>query len=504
MVGRVSTVAFHGIEVEDVDVQVQMSGGVPRFMIVGLADKAVGESRERVRGALASIGLSLPQKHISCNLAPADLAKEGSHFDLPIALALLTAMGVLPGDALDGYTVLGELGLDGRVAPVAGVLPAAIAAAAAGRGVVCPAATGGEAAWAGGAEVLAPPTLLALINHLRGTQILTPPTPRLAEDAAAVPDLADIKGQETAKRALEVAAAGAHNLLMIGPPGAGKSMLAARLPGILPPLTPAEALEVSMIHSIAGELPEGRLKRQRPYRAPHHSASLVALIGGGMRVKPGEVSLAHLGVLFLDELPEFARATLESLRQPLETGRAVVARANAHVAFPARVQLVAAMNPCRCGWLDDAARGCARAPRCAADYQSKISGPLLDRIDLHVEVPAVSASDLTLPPPAEGSAQVAARVATARDVQRARYAKVDNGPRTNAEADGALLEEVAAPDAEGRKLLTDAAERMRLTARGYHRTLRVARTLADLDGSPRVRRLHIAEALAWRRPLATG
>jgi magnesium chelatase family protein len=504
MVGRVSTVAFHGIEVRDVDVQVQMSGGLPRFMIVGLADKAVGESRERVRGALASIGLSLPQKHISCNLAPADLAKEGSHFDLPIALALLTAMGVLPGDALDGYTVLGELGLDGAIAPVAGVLPAAIAAAAAGRGVVCPAATGGEAAWAGGVEVLAPPTLLALINHLRGTQVLTPPAPRLAEDAAGAPDLADIKGQETAKRALEVAAAGAHNLLMIGPPGAGKSMLAARLPGILPPLTPAEALEVSMIHSIAGELPEGKLKRQRPYRAPHHSASLVALIGGGVRVKPGEVSLAHLGVLFLDELPEFARATLESLRQPLETGRAVVARANAHVAFPARVQLVAAMNPCRCGWLDDPALGCARAPRCAADYQSKISGPLLDRIDLHVAVPAVSASDLALPPPAEGSAHVAARVAAARAVQRARYAGIENGPRTNAEADGALLEEVAAPDAEGRKLLTDAAERMRLTARGYHRTLRVARTLADLDGAPSVRRIHIAEALAWRRPLAAG
>jgi magnesium chelatase family protein len=267
----------------------------------------------------------------------------------------------------------------------------------------------------------------------------------------------------------------------------------------LPPLTPAEALEVSMIHSVAGELPEGQLLRNRPYRAPHHSASLVALIGGGQRVRPGEVSLAHSGVLFLDELPEFARATLESLRQPIETGRAVVARANAHVSFPARFQLVAAMNPCRCGYLDDPALGCARVPKCAQEYQSKISGPLLDRIDLHVEVPAVAASDLSLPPPAEGSAQIAARVAAARDLQRIRYAKIENGPRTNAELDGKLLEELAAPDAEGRKLLTEAAERMRLSARGYHRTLRIARTLADLEASPHVRRIHIAEALAWRR-----
>jgi len=504
MIGRVATVAFQGIDVVPVDVQVQMSSGMPKFMIVGLADKAVGESRERVRGALASIGLSLPQKHITVNLAPADLAKEGSHFDLPIALALLAAMGVLPADALDGYTVLGELSLDGGIAPVAGVLPAAIGAAAQSHGIVCPEATGGEAAWAGGIAVLAPPTLLALINHLRGAQVLTPPTPRIAEDNVAALDLADIKGQETAKRALEVTAAGAHNLLMLGPPGAGKSMLAARLPGILPPLTPAEALEVSMIHSVAGELAEGKLLRRRPFRAPHHSASLVSLIGGGLRVKPGEVSLAHLGVLFLDELPEFARATLESLRQPLETGRAVVARANAHVSFPARVQLVAAMNPCRCGYLDDASLACSRAPRCAQDYQSKISGPLLDRIDLHVEVPAVTPADLALPPPAERSADVAARVAKAREIQAARFARIDRGPRTNAEADGALLDEIAAPDAEGKKLLTDAAERMRLTARGYHRVLRVARTLADLEASPSVRRIHIAEALAWRRPAHGG
>jgi len=349
--------------------------------------------------------------------------------------------------------------------------------------------------------VLAPATLLSLINHFRGSQVLTPPEPRVAEDGAMAPDLADIKGQETAKRALEIAAAGAHNLLMVGPPGAGKSMLAQRLPGILPPLDAREALEVSMVHSVAGMLEGGRLARRRPFRDPHHSASLAALVGGGLRARPGEVSLAHNGVLFLDELPEFQRPTLEALRQPIESGAAVVARANAHVTYPARFQLVAAMNPCRCGHLDDPAIACARAPRCAQDYQAKISGPLFDRIDLHVEVPAVSPADLSLPPPAEGSEQVAGRVAAARAVQARRYdgLPADRRIRTNAQADGKLLEEVAAPDAPGRKLLTEAAEALRLTARGYHRVLRVARTLADLDGAESVRRIHIAEALSYRR-----
>ena len=289
-------------------------------------------------------------------------------------------------------------------------------------------------------------------------------------------------------------------MLMIGPPGSGKSMLAARLSGLLPPLAPAEALEVSMIHSVAGQLSDGRLLRRRPFRDPHHSASIPSLVGGGMRARPGEVSLAHNGVLFLDELPEFQRGALEALRQPLESGRCSVARANAHVTYPARVQLVAAMNPCRCGYLGDPALACTKAPRCGAEYQSKISGPLLDRIDLHVEVPAVNPSDLSLPPPAEGSAEVAARVAAARETQRARYDGLTGGRvRCNAEIDGELLEQVAAPDASGRALLTEAAERMRLSARGYHRVLRVARTLADLDDAASVRRIHIAEALSYRR-----
>jgi magnesium chelatase family protein len=506
VVARVRTVAFSGIEVLDVEAQVTITSGLIAFTVVGLPDKAVAESRERVRAALAGLGLAVPPRRITVNLAPADLLKEGSHFDLPIALGLLAAMDVLPGEEIAEYVALGELSLDGSLLPVAGVLPAAMGAAAAGRGLICPAASGGEAAWAGGAEVLAAPSLLALINHFKGTQVLSPPEPRVAEAPRSPLDLKDIKGQETAKRALEVAAAGGHNLLMIGPPGSGKSMLAARLPGLLPPLDPSEALEVSMIHSVAGQLRDGKLMRQRPFRDPHHSASLAALVGGGLRGRPGEVSLAHLGVLFLDELPEFQRASLEALRQPLESGRAPVARVNAHVTYPARVQLVAAMNPCRCGHLDDAALACGRAPKCAQDYQSKISGPLFDRIDLHIDVPAVRPADLALPPPAEGSAAVGARVGAARARQASRYARLpaDRRIRTNAELDGQLLDELAAPDAEGKRLLLDASDRLHLSARGYHRVLRVARTLADLEASDHVRRLHVAEALSYRRILLGG
>ncbi len=503
MVSRVKTVAFQGIDVLDIDVQVQILNGMPQFTLVGLPDKAVGESRERVRSALYSLGLALPPKRITVNLAPADVLKEGSHFDLPIALALLAAMDVLSGEEIARYIALGELALDGALTPVAGVLPAAVNASAHGRGLICPAASGGEAAWAADIEILAAPTLLALINHFKGSQVLSPPEPKLAAaNGAAIPDLGDVKGQETAKRALEIAAAGGHNLLMMGPPGSGKSMLAARLPGLLPPLSAVEALEVSMVHSVSGLLAGGGLLRQRPFRDPHHSASLPALVGGGTRARPGEISLAHKGVLFLDELPEFARSTLEALRQPLETGRAVVARANAHVTYPADVQLVAAMNPCRCGYLADMAQGCGRAPKCGQDYQAKISGPLFDRIDIHVEVPAVQASDLSLPPARENSAAVRSRVIAARQAQADRYAGVSD-ISVNARAEGALLDKAATPDAAGLTLLTDAATRMQLTARGYHRVLKVARTLADLDGADGVRRLHIAEALSYRR-LAPG
>ena len=497
MVALVQTVAYLGLEARAIEVQCQLAAGLPGFAVVGLPDKAVNESRQRVQAALTSMGLALPPKRIIVNMSPADLPKEGSHYDLPIALALLAAMGVTDAEQLQDYLAVGELSLDGRIVGSPGVLLAALHASERELGLICPAAQGPEARWAAGVPIVAAPDLASLLAHLKGTQVLSPPAPSSALAAPAGPDLRQVKGQEVARRALEIAAAGGHNLLMVGPPGAGKSLLASCLPTILPALTPAEALECSMVASVAGELEGGRISRARPFRAPHHSASMAAMTGGGLKVRPGEVSMAHLGVLFFDELPEFQRAVLDSLRQPLETGEVTVARANAHVTFPARVQLVAAMNPCRCGHLGDAALACSRAPRCAADYQSKVSGPLLDRIDLHVEVDAVSALDLALPPAKEGSAEVAARVAAARAIQTARLS--GSAMRSNAELDGEALDRFAAPDAEGHKLLIRAAEAMALSARGYTRIRRVARTIADLAGDEAVTRAHIAEALSYRR-----
>jgi len=502
MVARINTVAFQGVEVLPVDVQVHMASGLPAFSIVGLPNKAVSEAKERVRAALSALGLALPPKRITVNLSPADTLKEGSHFDLPIAVGLLTAMDVLPADQINGFVALGELALDGTLTSVSGVLPSAIHAHSRDLGLICPVSQGGEAVWAGELSVLAPHSLIDLVNHFKGSQVLTQPDALISESPEnTLPnlDLVDIKGQESAKRALEIAAAGGHNLVMSGPPGSGKSLLARRLPGILPPLSPAESLDVSMIHSLAGMLPDGGLVRTRPFRDPHHSASQAALVGGGVQVRPGEVSLAHLGVLFLDELPEFQRPALEALRQPIESGSAVIARASAHVTYPARFQLIAAMNPCRCGHLDDPGLACSRAPKCAEDYQSRLSGPLLDRIDLHVEVPMVTASDLALPPPAESTQDVKFRVAAARQRQTDRFQALGSSARTNAEADGQILEDIARLDQSAQALLTDAATRMRLSARGYHRILRVARTIADLDHAPDVAKPHVAEALSYRR-----
>src|SRR5256885_3522463 len=394
MVQRVTTVAFEGIGARAFDVRGRVAPGVPAFHVVGLADKAVSEARERVRSALIASGLALPARRITVNLAPADLPKEGSHYDLPIALGLMGAIGAIPHDAVNGFTVLGELFLDGSISAVAGVLPAAIGANARGEGLICPAACGPEAAWASpDMEILAATSLIQLANHFKGTQVLNRPQPKIREIDGVPLDLKDIKGQESAKRALEVAAAGGHNILMIGPPGAGKSMLAARLPSILPPLSPPELLEVSMIASVAVVIAEGALTNARPFRAPHHSASMPALVGGGLRAKPGEISLAHHGVLFLDEFPEFQPAVLDSLRQPLEAGDVTIVRANYRVTYPARFMLVAAMNPCRCGKASDPGFSCRRGQntRCAAEYQGRLSGPLIDRIDLHIEVPAGAA-----------------------------------------------------------------------------------------------------------------
>ena len=499
MVSRTTTFAFQGVEAIPVDVQVQISSGIVAFSLVGLADKAVAESRERVRAALHAVGLALPARRITVNLAPADLPKEGSHYDLPIALAILSAMGTIPQDALDGMIVMGELALDGAILPVSGALPAAVAAHSMGYGLICPKSSGGEAAWAGDElKIWAPDSLVQFVNHIKGTSVLSRPSPVKAPDEISVPDFKEIKGQEVAKRAFEVAAAGGHHLLMIGPPGAGKSMLAQRMPSLLPPLDPREMLEISMVASIAGEIKDGQLSNRRPFRNPHHSASQAALVGGGLRAKPGEMALAHHGVLFLDELPEFQPKTLESLRQPLETGQTVIARANHHVTYPARFQLIAAMNPCRCGG-GEGESACRRGPKCAQDYQARISGPLLDRIDIQIELASVRASDLALPPPSEGSREIALRIARARQIQRERYNALGiKNSSLNAYAEDRLLQEICKLDELALKLLREAADILGLSARGYHRILRVARTLADLDEKSLIGKMHIAEAVSYR------
>ncbi len=501
MVARAYTVAFEGVEARMVEVQCAIAPGMPYFGVVGLPDKAVSEAKERVRAAMAALSIALPSKRIMINLSPADLPKEGSHFDLPIALALLAALDIIPKDEVEATVALGELSLDGRLIPVLGALPAAMAAAEEDRALLCPKACGAEAAWVGATQVLAANTLNDVVRHYTGQ---TPIVPAEAGEVFTPPagrDFHDVKGQERAKRALEIAAAGRHHVLMVGTPGSGKSMLAARLPSILPPLSAQEALETSMIHSLAGLLSEGGISRARPFREPHHTASMAAIVGGGKGAKPGEISLAHNGVLFMDEFPEFPRAVLETLRQPIETGEIMVARANAHIRYPCRFLLVAAANPCKCGYMSDPARACAKAPICGDDYLGRISGPLMDRFDLRVDVPPVAYTDLDLPSAGDQSATIAARVNAARARQAARFADHPN-ITVNADVEGTLLEQIAAPDPEGRALLAKVAERFGLSARGYHRVLRVARTIADLDASATVRLPHVAEAVSYR--LAVG
>jgi magnesium chelatase family protein len=495
----VKTVSFVGISPIEIEVQIQLLNGLPAFTIVGLPDKTVAESRERIRACLFSMGISLPTKRITVNLAPADVQKEGSHYDLPIALALLAAMDVISQEDIANILAIGELSLNGAVAKVPGILPAAICAKSQGRIFICPEECAQEAVWAGEYALLAPKSLLALVNHFRGEQILPKITIQYSERNVTATNFgcfSDIKGQIMAKRAVEIAAAGAHNILMLGPPGVGKSLLASRIPSILPPISSEEALEITMIHSLAGQMTAAGLITERPYRAPHHSASLVALVGGGSSAKPGEISLAHRGILFLDELPEFSRQALESLRQPLETGQITIARASNHVTYPARIQFIAAMNPCRCGYLGTSGKECNLAPRCGKDYLRKISGPLLDRIDIFMDVPDIKISDFVQSKDEiEKSSTIKNRVVKAREIQLLRYR--GSSIKTNAEANGHELEHYLTDAAK--EILYKCIDKSKISARGYYRIVKLARTLADMENTDSIEDIHISEALSYRK-----
>lgn len=495
MVAKIKTFSFLGIEVLPIDVQVKISPGAPSFTIVGLPDKAVGESKERVRAAISSTGLSWPYKKITVNLAPADLQKEGSHFDLAIALGIMIEIGVLRPESLEKFFVLGELSLDGSIASVGGIISAAIGANENSCGIICPASNGREAAWAGDLEIIAAPDILTLINHLKDEQVLSRPETTKIFTPKDYPDLSDVKGQEVAKRALEIAAAGNHNMLMVGPPGTGKSMLASRMPGILPPCSLEEILEINMIASVSGKLLDGKLITARPYREVHHSCSMPAMVGGGVKAKPGEVSLAHRGVLFLDELAEFPRQVLDSLRQPLETGETTISRVNSHVTYPANFQLIAAMNPCRCGFLGDAGRECKKAPLCGEDYKNKISGPFLDRIDIVVNVGMIDLFTEKKISAGESSEIVKERVINAREIQHQRQQK------TNSEIDGKDLEKFCELSEDGQKILKNFSQKMQSSMRGVTRILRVARTIADLEMEEKINPRHLLEAASYRRKI---
>ena len=484
------------MDIIPIDVQVQISNGLarPEFNIIGLADRAVKESAERVRNALSSLNLTLPSKRLTVNLSPSDIEKSGSHFDLPILCGILTAIGILPEEKLSKYIIAGEIGLDGTITKINGVLPISVWAKNNNLGIICPFEDGSEARLAGHENILAPKHILELINHFRGKIFLS--TPEIAEEKEEQNfkfDLSEVKGQYAAKRALEIAAAGGHGMLMIGPPGSGKTMLASRIITILPEMTSEEILESSTIYSIAGQLNSKSLIKKRPFRSVHHTASQISLSGGGTYARPGEISLAHNGILFLDELPEFNRATLEILRQPMESGKIMISRARTTSIYPAKFQLIAAMNPCPCGYLGDAKRSCTKAPRCAEAYQNKISGPLLDRIDLHVEVDAVNPWNITdIDEKTETSSEIKARVIKARNKQIERQGKV------NAELDGNELNKVINLNQELTEFLNDIAKNMGLSARGYNRVKRVARTIADLKEKDDITKEDIAEAISYR------
>ncbi len=499
MFANVKTVAFKGIEAILIDTQVHIAGGIPAFNIVGLPDKIVAESKERIRAALNSIGLALPPKRITVNLAPANIQKEGSHYDVPISLGLLVGMDVIPGRLLEEYIALGELSLDGSINAVSGVLPASIEAVANNMKIICPEENGPEALWANAdIEVVAPSKLADLISHLKGNKTIQIPTRCDIEKRETTNDMQNIKGQEVAKRALEVTAAGRHHMLMIGPPGNGKSMLAKSLPGILPDLTSKEILEISMIMSITNNLKNGKISRNRPFREPHHSCSMPAMVGGGRKAQPGEITLAHNGVLFLDELPEFPRQVIDSLRQPIESNEVTVSRAHAHITYPAKFQLISAMNPCRCGYLQNQLKSCSKAPRCGADYQGKISGPMLDRIDIIVEVPEINPLEFMDYKEPECSQTIKQRVVAAREIQEERY-KNYNNISCNSDLNGSALEVFCKPSEEVKETIKTFIKNNTISIRNYSRLIKIARTIADLGQSDEIKKEHVIEAILYKR-----
>ena len=505
MVAKTKTFSFSGIEANPVDVQVKISSGNSVFSIVGLPDKSVGESKERVRGAITSTGLSWPFEKITVNLAPADLQKEGGHFDLAIAIGIMVEMGVLPQYLIDKYFIMGELSLDGSVNSVSGIISSAITANQMGCGIICPKANGKEAAWAGDVDIIATPDILSLINHLKGEQILNRPENFQNFQNNKYPDFADVKGQEQAKRAIEISASGGHNILMIGSPGCGKSMLASRIPSILPDLELMEMLEINMIASVSDKINDGKLIVSRPFREVHHSCSMPAMVGGGVKAKPGEVSLAHNGVLFLDELAEFPRQVLDSLRQPLENQEITISRANSCATYPANFQLVGAMNPCRCGFLGDATKECKRAPICGEEYKNKISGPLLDRIDIVVEVGqfdffANQKNNFRN----ESSEIIKQRVTEVRNLQKQRFAEFEelkNMQMLNSKMSGKFLEKFCKIDEGLQNILQNFVTKSKTSIRGITRILRVARTIADMENSEEISRGHLLEAISYRKKL---